>query len=539
MSTLATADAQDFAADAPPLRVPVESLRCALLWLTGFSGAFVFIEPSPYEVMSLFTAMIFIVGGLTLQAALIPLLALLFFYNLGFWIAVVPVINEEKTLSWVLISAYLSVTAIFFAAMLAKSTERRLTALCRGYMLGAVVAALAGVVGFFNVVPQLSDLFMLYERARGTFNDPNVLGAFLVFPAMLALQKLYAGRFFSFLGGGLMVGLFTAAVLLSFSRGAWGQLAFSALVMTALLFMTSRSPRQRLRIALFAIMAVIALAGVVALLFSVDSISEMFRQRASFEQSYDTGHFGRFGRYTLGFDLALDKPFGIGPFQFRKYFVEDAHDVFLNSFMAGGWLSGFCYFTLIVVTLLNGLRYVAVDTPWRPIYIAVYVVFLGIVAESVIIDSDHWRHFFLLLGVQWGLMIATRRWLTDTAELAAETETEPEPILDSIVEIVPEPPGDPVPEPSAEASSEDGPETIPELSVQAGSESSVGATPETDAAEAVESSPDADPDPTPTLVPDTLPQALPEPSPALVPETPAEKLSELAPEPVEPSVKPA
>jgi hypothetical protein len=539
MSIIATADAQDVAAELPPLRVSIESVRCALLWLTGFSGAFVFIEPSPYEVMSLFTATVFMVGGLTLQAALIPLLALLFFYNLGFWIAVIPVINEEKTLSWVLISAYLSVTAIFFAAMLAKSTERRLTALCRGYMLGAVVAALAGAVGFFNVVPQLSDLFMLYERARGTFNDPNVLGAFLIFPAMLALQKLYSGRFFSFLGGGLMVGLFTAAVLLSFSRGAWGQLAFSALVMTALLFMTSRSPRQRLRIALFAIMAVIALAGVVALLFSVESISDMFRQRASFEQSYDTGHFGRFGRYTLGFDLALDKPFGIGPFQFRKYFVEDAHDVFLNSFMAGGWLSGFCYFTLIVVTLLNGLRYVAVDTPWRPIYLAVYAVFLGIVAESVIIDSDHWRHFFLLLGVQWGLMIATRRWLTDTAELAAEIDGEPEPISDYSVELVPVPLADYVSGPSAEAPPDVVPETVPEPAAQAVLESSVGATQETDAATAVESSPEAAPDPTPTLVPETLPQTLPEPSPALVPENPPEKLSEPSPEPIEPSAKPA
>jgi hypothetical protein len=28
--------------------------------------------------------------------------------------------------------------------------------------------------------------------------------------------------------------------------------------------------------------------------------------------------------------------------------------------------------------------------------------------ESLIIDSDHWRHVFLLLGVQWGLIAATR-----------------------------------------------------------------------------------------------------------------------------------
>ena len=32
-------------------RLATESLRAALLWLMGFAGAFVFIEPSPYEVV--------------------------------------------------------------------------------------------------------------------------------------------------------------------------------------------------------------------------------------------------------------------------------------------------------------------------------------------------------------------------------------------------------------------------------------------------------------------------------------------------------
>src|SRR5262249_30691037 len=32
-------------------RLSVETLRGALLWLMGFAGAFVFIEPSPYEIV--------------------------------------------------------------------------------------------------------------------------------------------------------------------------------------------------------------------------------------------------------------------------------------------------------------------------------------------------------------------------------------------------------------------------------------------------------------------------------------------------------
>ena len=32
----------------------------------------------------------------------------------------------------------------------------------------------------------------------------------------------------------------------------------------------------------------------------------------------------------------------------------------------------------------------------------------AVVAESIFIDIEHWRHYFLILGVLWGLMAASR-----------------------------------------------------------------------------------------------------------------------------------
>jgi len=43
---------------------------------------------------------------------------------------------------------------------------------------------------------------------------------------------------------------------------------------------------------------------------------------------------------------------------------------------------------------------------WQSTYHAVYAVFLATAGESVIIDSDHWRHYFLIIGVLWGLIAA-------------------------------------------------------------------------------------------------------------------------------------
>jgi hypothetical protein len=391
---------------APRLHYSVETLRGALLWLTGLFGAFVFMEPSPYEIASLLAIVCFLLTGLTLRLALMPLAALLVLYNLGFAMAVVPVLDQKKTLLWVLVSFYLSATAVFYAMMLGENTESRLKLLLGGYTAAAAIAAAAGVIAYFRLLPG-TDLFLLYDRARGTFNDPNVLGAFLVLPALLAFQRMLSGQLLEAARASLLFLLLLAGIFLSFSRGAWGQFALAAAMIMVLEFITTRSARERLRIAIFAVLGVLALAALVGALLSLDQVAGLFKERASLDQSYDVGHTGRFGRHVLGMLLTLDHPLGIGPLQFHKIFPEDPHNAYLNAFVSGGWLSGLTYLALAATTLVMGLRFVLVTTPWRRTYLAVYAAFVGLMIESVIIDTDHWRHYFLVLGVLWGLMAAS------------------------------------------------------------------------------------------------------------------------------------
>jgi hypothetical protein len=386
--------------------VSIERLRGGLLWLTGLAGAFVFIEPSPYEYVSLLTMFVFGTTGMTVRRGAIPLLLLLVLYVIGFAISVIQILDQQKAVTWVLISCYLASTALFFSVALADQTQRYLSLLLRGTMLAAIVASLAAIVGYLRINPELSALFLRFDRARGTFNDPNVLGAFLVLPILIALQRTLGGRTREALSGLLMLSLFTIALFLSFSRGAWAQCAAAALVVTILTFLTTRSATQRLRLVIMAVCGGGVLAALVTALLSIDSVAALFSERATFEQTYDLGRFGRFGRHGLGFLLALDRPFGIGPLQFHLFFVEDPHNAFLNAFMSGGWLSGLSYATLMLVTVGLGLRHAFVRTPWQPTYIAIYAAFVGVFGETFIIDSDHWRHFFLLIGLIWGLMMA-------------------------------------------------------------------------------------------------------------------------------------
>jgi hypothetical protein len=65
------------------------------------------------------------------------------------------------------------------------------------------------------------------------------------------------------------------------------------------------------------------------------------------------------------------------------------------------------YVGLLLGTLFVGLRTSLAHTPWQPYAITAFATFVGEVAEGFIIDTDHWRHFFLLLGIIWGLAAAT------------------------------------------------------------------------------------------------------------------------------------
>lgn len=380
----------------------------------AFSGAFVFVEPGPYELLSVLTMTTFAISGLKLRASLVPLVLMLLLCNIGFSFSIIPVLGDRQAVTWVLISWYLAATAVFYAAILLEHTGRRLDLVLRGTMLAAIVASVAALAGYFHLVPG-ADLFVLYERARGTFNDPNVLGAFLVLPALIALQQVLAGGAREAARGSLALALFVAAVLLSFSRAAWGQLAISGVVMMVLILLTSRSRTERVRIAAAALIGAVMIAVVITALLSIEQVRDLFLARATLEQSYDVGPLGRFGRQSLGFLMVLDHPLGIGALQFSRYFPEDPHNAYLDAFVSGGWLSGFCYLAIMLATLVTGLRFAFVNSPWQREFVALYAAFVGMFGESAIIDSNHWRHYFTVVGLMWGLMAVSRPYLLRSA----------------------------------------------------------------------------------------------------------------------------
>jgi O-antigen ligase len=255
-------------------------------------GAIVYIEPSPYEFATLAAMVMFFATGLRMRLAFVPLLMLLFLINIGYTICAIHLMDKTPIVNWIMTSWYMAVTVIFFALVFSEDTEARLDLMRRGLIVGAVVASVAGVAGYFHLVPGEHDVLTLYGRARGTFKDPNVLSAFLILPALFVLQSVVSDRFGKAVRSAIALGIISLALLLAFSRAAWGQFVLTSAAMLVLMFLTSPSRKQRSRLVVTAAIAAAAIALLLAILLSLDSVESLFKERASFDQSYDEGRFG-------------------------------------------------------------------------------------------------------------------------------------------------------------------------------------------------------------------------------------------------------
>ena len=51
------------------------------------------------------------------------------------------------------------------------------------------------------------------------------------------------------------------------------------------------------------------------------------------------------------------------------------------------------------------------NTPWQPLSVLVWGVTFLTTLQCLQIDVDHWRHFFLLIGLTWGLFAASHHYV--------------------------------------------------------------------------------------------------------------------------------
>jgi O-antigen ligase len=388
-------------------RALVRLLGVVCIGIGVFLTGYVINEPAPYEIYMVGLIAIWALFGLRVSRTVAPLLVMLCVFNIGGLISMTQMDALKDTPLYIAVSLFLAFTAVFYAAVIERD-HTLLPVIFRAYTAAAVFTSALGMLGYFHVLPG-TEMFTLYDRARGGFQDPNVFGPFLLLPAAWLTYGILKDR--PAKAPLLILGLLiiTLGVFLSFSRAAWGMMALVVLMVAGIAFLGSQSARLRLRIILLFGAALVFLAVALVIALQFPSVSDMFTDRAKLVQDYDGARLGRFARHWIGYGMAMEHPLGIGPLVFGQTLGEDTHNIWLKALLDYSWLGFAAYMAMTWITLGIGFKLLFRQRPWQSYLICAYSVYVAHVFVGNIIDTDHWRHFYLLLGIIWGSYALEKR----------------------------------------------------------------------------------------------------------------------------------
>ncbi len=412
-----------------PANVLADRFLHVALYLTVMSSFFVVVEPAPYEYLAAVLGLACILARVSLnRIVLVPFLLLLIrdasgaigllnILNFG-WIRLQgppsPLgrrlrLSQLDPLSWnvVLSRAFRSHDRLY---RFARHITAHRHASFRLHYGGHHRLDLRRAWIFRRHLQPLSrSRFSQCQRpCSGRLQGPKRPRRFLI-PALLWLIQSFFVDKIRLRDVVAAIVIFTG-LLLTFSRGAWGTLLFSTVLLTYFLFVTQTDARSRNRIIVLALAGLVVAVGVFGALSTTDGFSRTFEERSQF-QAYDINADNR-SRLNLEEDSlreVFNHPLGMGPWGFAHATNWVSHETFLGTMLNHGWIGGCAYLTLIALSLIVGFRSMWLRTRWQPFLIATYASFIAMVLEGIWGDTDHWRHFYVMLGLVWGLVAATHK----------------------------------------------------------------------------------------------------------------------------------
>jgi O-antigen ligase len=293
------------------------------------------------------------------------------------------------------ITVYLMAFAVWLTAYVHSSHQAR--RVMQHITVGATITAAVSLAMLFLPLPGRNLLtFADATRAKGFFDDPNVFGAFMSVPFAWLLSELVERRLISWRRRRLVLMLVItgAAVLFSFSRAAWLNVAIIVLTMLSMYVLRQKGGRQAV-----AVVGVALATAAVLTVFVFATGSQSFLLGRAQLQSYDTA---RFHGQDASLTLARTHVFGIGPGQYADTVGIGAHSTYLRALGEEGILGLTFIAGLFLVTLVLAWgNAVAGRTTFGISATVLLGLWLGLVASSFFIDTLHWRHLWLVAGLIW------------------------------------------------------------------------------------------------------------------------------------------
>lgn len=352
------------------------------------------LEPAPADVLfGVVIAVAFATGRFRLERVPLSVTALVTLFLALNLLSSVEVVDAARTVEFFAITLYLALFGLWLTGYVCSPSRARLVVVA--YLVAAVVSAALACLALFVPLPG-GEAFVDGPRAQGLFKDPNVFGPFLVPAALILMEEIVAPRLLRLrrLTKLLLLSIVTLGVLFSFSRAAWLNLAVASAVLFLVLALRRGGGRRAMR--LFAVVLLAAAAGFGVV--SATSSAGFLQERASF-QVYDVQ---RFGAQASGLDLAAQYPLGIGPGQFERVSDLSAHSTYVRALAEQGALGLVALLALMLLTLGFAARNAVLGRDTYGIgSAALLAAWCGALANSVFIDTLHWRHLWLLAALIW------------------------------------------------------------------------------------------------------------------------------------------
>ena len=249
------------------------------------------VEPSPYDFASMVALPLWFLGGFTVHRSFLLFAVLIISYTIMGFLALIPY-GHRRLAIYQYQSAYLTLTALFFALFVADRTEERSEMILSGVTVGALSPRFAGCLAI-STSPDSANLLKMGrvrhvqgpQRARLVSDSRRAL-SFSKSDVRARPSRRRDDR---------PVAIIVAADFLSFSRGSWGATIVSIALWASCALRRPRTQAETPRYGHGVDRDHDRRAGCSRAVVDGVRTRAFFLQRASVTQEYDEGSTGRFG----------------------------------------------------------------------------------------------------------------------------------------------------------------------------------------------------------------------------------------------------
>lgn len=373
----------------------------SLLWIVK-------VQPAPSDVIFLW---IWIKRLLNRNIKWVSLLSINLFITFAFMnvIQLIYVKSFQRGLFFAGATIYMLLLALLFLSYTDKGGKNIWSEILYFYIfsvaLSAIIILLLAIIKYIGYSGNIRQLYVA-GRPKGFFKDPNVAGPFAVTGCLFAIsnilfnKKAIWGKF----GALLLLTLFS--VILTFSRGALINL-FTGLTVILLIALRVKKGGRFL---------ILLLSSLFLAALLVPRIVNTYGQagRLTLLARYDI--LGRLNAWKSGIMIFRNYPLGIGPGQFEIYsptyeshimgaiITPSAHNLYLRVLVENGIVGFICLFGAFAVLISDLYKSVKLSIKTNDQWLITNGSWLlsslaGILIESFVIDTLHWRHFWIIIGL--------------------------------------------------------------------------------------------------------------------------------------------